>query len=77
MYPSLLAEETKRAVTEYLSTTFALADDEARAALESFLLDRETGIIRGPYLRAACFTFPDLAPASVCTSPGWASLRSC
>ena len=39
MYPSLLAEETKRAVTEYLSTTFALADDDARSALESFLQD--------------------------------------
>ncbi len=52
MYPSLLAEETRRAVTEYLSTTFALADDDARAVLESFLLDRDAGIFRGPYLRA-------------------------
>jgi ATP-dependent helicase YprA (DUF1998 family) len=51
MYPSLLADETKRAVTEYLSTTFALADDDAREALESFLLARETGVFRGPYLR--------------------------
>jgi ATP-dependent helicase YprA (DUF1998 family) len=51
MYPSLLAEETKRAVTEYLSTTFALADDGARAALEGFLLDPQSGIFRGPYLR--------------------------
>ncbi|WP_007024511.1 DEAD/DEAH box helicase, partial [Saccharomonospora iraqiensis] len=51
MYPSLLAEETKAAVTEYLSTTFALADDDARAALEAFLMDGDTGIFRGPYLR--------------------------
>lgn len=51
MYPSLLAEETKHAVTEYLSTTFALADDDARAALESFLMAPDTGIFRGPYLR--------------------------
>ncbi|MGH3503289.1 MAG: DEAD/DEAH box helicase, partial [Nocardioidaceae bacterium] len=51
MYPSLLAEEAKQAVTEYLSTTFALADDDARDALETFLLDRDTGIFRGPYLR--------------------------
>ncbi|HEU0088761.1 MAG TPA: DEAD/DEAH box helicase [Pseudonocardiaceae bacterium] len=51
MYPSLLAEETRLAVTEYLSTTFALADDDARAALEGFLLDRQGGIFRGPYLR--------------------------
>ncbi|MGH3903897.1 MAG: DEAD/DEAH box helicase [Pseudonocardiaceae bacterium] len=34
-----------------LSTTFALADDDARAALEGFLLDRDAGIFRGPYLR--------------------------
>jgi ATP-dependent helicase YprA (DUF1998 family) len=51
MYPSLLAEETKAAVTEYLSTTFALADDDARAGLEEFLLDPAGGIFRGPYLR--------------------------
>ncbi|RCW45885.1 ATP-dependent helicase YprA (DUF1998 family) [Halopolyspora algeriensis] len=51
MYPSLLAEETKRAVTEYLSTTFALTDDDTRAALEDFLLDPSGGIFRGPYLR--------------------------
>lgn len=51
MYPSLLADETKKAVAEYLSTTFALADDEARAALEGFLLDSAGGIFRGPYLR--------------------------
>ncbi len=31
MYPSLVAEDAKLALTEYLSTTFTLADDEARA----------------------------------------------
>lgn len=51
MYPSLLAEETRRAVTDCLSTAFALADDDARASLEGFLLDREEGIFRSPYLR--------------------------
>ncbi|MHA6802321.1 DEAD/DEAH box helicase [Salinifilum ghardaiensis] len=51
MYPSLLAEQTKHAVLEYLSTTFALAEDDVRAALESFLGNANTGIFRGPYLR--------------------------
>src|SRR3954451_14445435 len=51
MYPSLLAEEAKVALTEYLSTTFALADDEEQTALEEFLTDPDTGIFRGPYLR--------------------------
>jgi replicative superfamily II helicase len=50
-FPSLLAEETRDSITEYLSTTFALADDQARAALNEFLRDPETGIFRGPYLR--------------------------
>ncbi len=51
MIPSLLAGETRAGVLEYLTTTFALADDEARAALRQFLEDREHGIFRGPYLR--------------------------
>lgn len=49
--PSLLARETQSAITEYLSTTFALDDDQARAALEAFLGDADSGIFRGPYLR--------------------------
>ncbi|WP_322778741.1 DEAD/DEAH box helicase, partial [Frankia sp. Cas4] len=51
MIPSLLARETRAGVLEYLTTTFALADDEARAALQQFLEDPEHGIFRGPYLR--------------------------
>ena len=37
MYPSLAVEQTMEGITEYLSTTFALADSDAREALESFL----------------------------------------
>jgi hypothetical protein len=44
MYPSLVAEEAKAALTEYLSTTFALAEDEERSALEEFLTDAHAGI---------------------------------
>lgn len=51
MFPSLVAEETKAAVSEYLSTTFALADAQVRAALRDFLHDPVGGIFKGPYLR--------------------------
>lgn len=61
MYPSLLAEETRRAVTEYLSTTFALADDDARAALEAFLLDGTRESSAGP----TCGCAPRSAGADV------------
>ncbi|MGZ9883993.1 DEAD/DEAH box helicase [Rhodococcus ruber] len=50
-FPSLLADETKGSITEYLSTTFALADPSAGAALSEFLRHPETGIFRGPYLK--------------------------
>ncbi|MEP6462630.1 MAG: DEAD/DEAH box helicase [Frankiaceae bacterium] len=50
-FPTLLAEEARASITEYLATTFALADASARDALEAFLGDQEHGIFRGPYLQ--------------------------
>lgn len=50
-FPSLLSEETRDSVVEFLSTTFALADAAARAALEDFLRDPKSGVFRGPYLK--------------------------
>lgn len=38
-------------VTEYLTTTFSLANPETAKALKSFLDDTETGMFRGPYVR--------------------------
>jgi ATP-dependent helicase YprA (DUF1998 family) len=49
--PSLVAGELQEAIVEYLSTTFALSDDETRAALAQFLADPVDGIFRGPFLR--------------------------
>jgi ATP-dependent helicase YprA (DUF1998 family) len=49
--PSLVAGELQEAIVEYLSTTFALSDDETRAALARFLADPVDGIFRGPFLR--------------------------
>ena len=51
MRPTLAAEELRRTITQYLTTTFALDDELTRDALEDFLNDPAVGIFRGPYLR--------------------------
>ncbi|QUX31731.1 DEAD/DEAH box helicase [Nocardiopsis akebiae] len=51
MQPTLAAAEVKRNITQYLSTTFALADEPVREGLEAFFNDPRQGIFRGPYLR--------------------------
>ncbi|WP_433472783.1 DEAD/DEAH box helicase [Spirillospora sp. CA-142024] len=51
MRPTLAAEEVRRNLTQYLTTTFALADEQVRDGLERFLNHPEQGIFRGPYLR--------------------------
>ena len=51
MQPTLAAAEVRRNITQYLSTTFALADEPVREGLESFFNDPAQGIFLGPYLR--------------------------
>lgn len=51
MLPSLAAEDLRRALAAYLTTSFALADDDVRAELEAFLERPESRLFRGPYLR--------------------------
>ncbi|GAA0322276.1 DEAD/DEAH box helicase [Actinoallomurus spadix] len=51
MRPTLAAEEVRRNLTQYLTTTFALADEDVRDGLARFLDHPELGIFRGPYLR--------------------------
>ncbi|MEV0353249.1 DEAD/DEAH box helicase [Nonomuraea sp. NPDC050680] len=51
MKPTLAADELQRNLTQYLTTTFALAEKPVREALERFLNHPEQGIFRGPYLR--------------------------
>lgn len=51
MIPSLVAGEVRRALVDYLATTFGLSDDDVRDALSEFLTDPAEGIFRGPYLR--------------------------
>lgn len=51
LLPSLQAEEIRRGLVDYLTTTFALADAEPRRALGEFLQHPEDGIFKGPYVR--------------------------
>ncbi|MEV4419507.1 DEAD/DEAH box helicase [Patulibacter sp. NPDC049589] len=51
MIPSLVAGDLRTSIVEYLATTFALSEDDTYAKLTDFLLDKEEGIFRGPYLR--------------------------
>jgi hypothetical protein len=52
LLPSREAARIRTGLVDYLTTTFALSDDEARRALSDFLLDTDEGIFRGPYVRA-------------------------
>ena len=49
MIPSVVSQQVRETVLDYLRTTFALADSEFERALFDFL-DREEGLFKGPYL---------------------------
>ncbi|MFJ9647473.1 DEAD/DEAH box helicase [Streptomyces sp. NPDC101206] len=51
MKPTMAAAQLRGSLTQYLTTTYALAEEDTRRALERFLGHPETGIFRGPYLR--------------------------
>lgn len=51
MIPSLAVEDLKSSLVQYLTTAFALADDDVHDVLEAFLNNEHTGVFRGPYLR--------------------------
>ncbi|MGW0791217.1 DEAD/DEAH box helicase [Streptomyces sp. NPDC002911] len=51
MRPTLAADQVRASLSQYLATTYALADESTRRALEGFLGDDDDGIFRGPYLR--------------------------
>ncbi|HWG99612.1 MAG TPA: DEAD/DEAH box helicase [Pilimelia sp.] len=63
MRPTLQARALKESLLQYLSTTYALADEGAREALHRFLGDETSGMFRGPYLRIRT-PFTD-------AEPGW------
>lgn len=51
LLPSLQAQDLQRALVDYLTTTFALADQPAQVALTDFLHHETDGIFKGPYTR--------------------------
>ena len=51
MRPTIAADTLRRTLTQYLTTTFGLAEEGVRQGLEGFLTHPEQGIFRGPYLR--------------------------
>ncbi|MDT3444486.1 DEAD/DEAH box helicase [Pseudofrankia sp. BMG5.37] len=60
MRPTLEARGLKESLLQYLSTTYALADEGAREALRRFLGDETSGMFRGPFLRIRTpFTLAD------------------
>ncbi|CAM3470417.1 DEAD/DEAH box helicase [Occultella aeris] len=51
LLPTLQARSIRDGLVDYLTTTFALADDDARDGLDRFLSDPATGMFKGPYVR--------------------------
>ncbi|WP_143965790.1 DEAD/DEAH box helicase [Gordonia zhaorongruii] len=61
LLPVQSASQLRDGISEYLSTTFALADRRTQAALEKFVSDGESSMFRGPYVR----TRMPFAPAGI------------
>ena len=51
LLPTLQARNLRAALLDFLVTTFALTDADARDALDDFLSDPESGMFKGPYGR--------------------------
>ena len=51
LLPLAQADSIQRSLLDYLGTTFALADPDARRVLNDFLHDPASGMFRGPYIR--------------------------
>jgi ATP-dependent helicase YprA (DUF1998 family) len=65
LLPTVQAENVRDSLLDYLTTTFALTDDDARGALAEFLSDPTNGLFKGPYVRLRL-------PYSA-AEPGWRS----
>ncbi|TFB76849.1 DEAD/DEAH box helicase [Cryobacterium glaciale] len=51
LLPTLQAGDLQEGLTKYLTTAFALADNDAQLALDDFLAHPVNGIFKGPYVR--------------------------
>lgn len=52
LIPAHAAGNIVEGITEYLTSTFSLADQETSTALKHFLGDSDTGMFHGPYVRS-------------------------
>ncbi|GAB3606748.1 DEAD/DEAH box helicase [Conyzicola nivalis] len=51
LLPTRLTQRIRASLVDYLTTTFALSDDDAQRELERFLVHETEGIFRGPFVR--------------------------
>ena len=51
LLPTVQAANVRDSLVDYLTTTFALTDADARDGLDTFLSDPVTGMFKGPYVR--------------------------
>ena len=51
LLPTVQTARVRQSLLDYLTTTFALTDDDARATLTDFLSHPEHGLFKGPYVR--------------------------
>lgn len=51
LLPGYQATRLRAGLIDYLTTTFALVDSDAQAALRALLEDESEGMFKGPYLR--------------------------
>ncbi|MDN6358552.1 DEAD/DEAH box helicase, partial [Yaniella sp.] len=51
LLPTRQATDLVSGIQDYLTTTFALSDKPAQAAVREFLSDRDNGMFKGPYIR--------------------------
>lgn len=51
LLPTVQAHRIRRSITDYLTTTFALADQDVREVLDTFLRHPVDGMFKGPYIR--------------------------
>src|SRR5689334_19954228 len=51
LLPTHQVEDLQAGLIDYLSTTFALTDRDARNGLQGFLEDPQDGIFKGPFVR--------------------------
>jgi ATP-dependent helicase YprA (DUF1998 family) len=52
LLPLAQADSIEHSLLDYLGTTFALADPDARRVLDDFLQHPDSGMFRGPYVRS-------------------------